>query len=406
MDGFLRRLLTVASALFLLVFVGYQAYQMLYTSIKTETVYSYSVYETVEAQGITVRSETMVPTSASGYMFYTVKDGDRVAKDGEIAQVFPTKLDATIQRQIDDLELEIATLGDIQFQGSANRVNLDVINTQIDRAVGDLVAQAHANAFSDIQALRAELLSLLNKRQVTIGKVTDFNERISALKAKKDGLAASYKKATGAVRSPVAGYFVSDVDGYENRLDYAKAASWTTEQIAKAIADPAKTSGQAYAGKVVGDYEWYFACVLDTAKAGQLHTDRDMEIEFPFLANEAVPMRVVATNRDDAGQTAVVFRCNYMSEELADIRLETGQIRLVEHTGLRIPADALTFNDKKEPGVFVRAGNTVAFRRVEILYSEPDFHVCAEKNESGYLRLYDDVVVGRKKGLYDGKVVQ
>lgn len=73
MNAFVKRLLTVLGALFLLVYVGYQGYQVLYSPIRTETVYSQSMYETVDTRGFTVRNETPITGSASGYLFYSVE---------------------------------------------------------------------------------------------------------------------------------------------------------------------------------------------------------------------------------------------------------------------------------------------------------------------------------------------
>ena len=71
MNAFVKRQLTVLGALFLLVYVGYQGYQVLYSPIRTETVYSQSMYETVDTRGFTVRNETPITGSASGYLFYS-----------------------------------------------------------------------------------------------------------------------------------------------------------------------------------------------------------------------------------------------------------------------------------------------------------------------------------------------
>ena len=94
MNAFVKRLLTVLGALFLLVYVGYQGYQVLYSPIRTETVYSQSMYETVDTRGFTVRNETPITGSASGYLFYSVENGGRVAKNGTIAQIYPSEADA------------------------------------------------------------------------------------------------------------------------------------------------------------------------------------------------------------------------------------------------------------------------------------------------------------------------
>ena len=51
MEPFIKRIVTVVVSLFLITYVGYQAFQVLYNPVKTETVYSYSVYDTVDAEG-------------------------------------------------------------------------------------------------------------------------------------------------------------------------------------------------------------------------------------------------------------------------------------------------------------------------------------------------------------------
>lgn len=94
MDTFLKRLITVLVSLFLLVYVGFQAYQILNTTIEVETVGSYKVYETIETKGVAIRNETVVSQGVDGYLFYTTENGGRVAKDGTIARVFPSENDA------------------------------------------------------------------------------------------------------------------------------------------------------------------------------------------------------------------------------------------------------------------------------------------------------------------------
>ena len=71
MDTFLKRLITVLVSLFLLVYVGFQAYQILNTTIEVETVGSYKVYETIETKGVAIRNETVVSQGADGYLFYS-----------------------------------------------------------------------------------------------------------------------------------------------------------------------------------------------------------------------------------------------------------------------------------------------------------------------------------------------
>ena len=117
-------------------------------------------------------------------------------------------------------------------------------------------------------------------------------------------------------------------------------------------------------------------------------------------------MTVYASNKDNNGKMAVVFRCDYMSAELSTIRQEPMQIQLVKHTGLTVPKRAIVIDENQQAGVYVRSGNVVAFRKINQLYSEPaDYVVCEDISESGYLKMYDDIIVGGRD-LYDGKIIR
>lgn len=78
---------------------------------------------------------------------------------------------------------------------------------------------------------------------------------------------------------------------------------------------------------------------------------------------------------------------------------------MVEHTGLKVPKRAIVIDENQQAGVYIRFGNAVAFRKIEQQFSEPaEYAICKEINEDGYLRMYDDIIVGGRD-LYDGKVI-
>lgn len=91
MDSFLRRLLTAVAALFLVAYVAIRPSQLLYSPLETETVRNYSVYDTVDAEGITIRNETVIPAETEGYRYYTLANGSKVAMNGRLPRFIPTK---------------------------------------------------------------------------------------------------------------------------------------------------------------------------------------------------------------------------------------------------------------------------------------------------------------------------
>lgn len=449
MNTLTKRITTFILALFLIAYVGYQAFLYFFSSsVEFETVNSYTVYDRLEVQGVAIRSEQILEKSSSGYVYYTLKNGARVSKDGTIAQVFPSEEDALAKKDIEVVDQQIETLQTLQKQGSVSKTNLEMLNTQLGVAQRDLVKMACKGNFGDADDLSSDMLELLNRKQILVGHVDDFEGQIAALTAKRNTL-AGYKDATGTITSPVTGYFVASLDGYETTFDYENVTSLTVDDVQKALdADP--TPDTSSVGKVVSNYEWYLACIVPTEKLSLFGEKMGMNVMLPFVTDDAIPVTVEKINKQ-GDKAMVLLKCSYMSDALSAVRCEQIQILLTEYSGLYVPDEALRFNKDNEPGVFVRNGTTLQFRRVKIDYHSETgkYSICdadvekakleaapttketkstsadgeetseapqetstaettapavEEKEEAPYLKLYDDMVVGGKN-LYEGKIV-
>ncbi|MBR3289630.1 MAG: hypothetical protein IKI63_02500 [Clostridia bacterium] len=445
MNTVTKRTLTVLLALLLLVYVGYQIFLMTYTSVEIQTVTAHTTYETLDVDGFAIRNEQVLTQATSGYVYYTLENGARVAKGGVIADIYPSEQDALTYKTITALDADISALQVLQKQGSVSKTNLENINAQIEQTQRGLVQDVAAGQLDTMDAWRSELMGLLNRKQILVGKVLDFEERLAALTSERSALEGTARPSSGTVTSPVAGYFISAPDGYEQMLSYDDATTLSVEQVKTAMtAKPAAVS-KGSIGKVVGNYEWYLACVVPVDKLSQVSEGESLNVRLQFASDDAIPVTVVAINRS-SDEAVVVLKCSYMSEELSSVRNEKVQILLKEHSGLYVPDRALQFNEENEPGVFVRIGTTLHFRRVQIDYHSDNggYSICAESVErlrpaepsrdeasdaseedseepppiessdvseeptevetDDYLQLYDDMVVGGKN-LYDGKIV-
>lgn len=403
MDNFIKRVITVCVSLFLIAYVGYQCYRAFYNPVKTEQVSVAEVYETIDTEGITVRNETLIKGNKKGYLFYTVENGSRVSKNGTVAKVYPTEADCRSQRQLDKLTREIERLKEIQSQGAAGKVNLEVIDKQIKNTVCELTAGVHSPVIKNLDDMQSKIIELLNKRQITVGHAPNFESRINALNELKNQIVSSFSVATASYKSPVSGYFVGKADGFENSIDYNKVEKITVDDLRR-LSSGSPSVDKNIIGKVVGDYKWYLACIVPASKAGELRQGAKPDLLLPFVTDAVIPSSVVAVNRSSGDQVAVVFECSYMSSELSSIRHESVQIRLRRYEGLRVPSDCIFTNSENRQGVYILSGGKVEFRRVEILYAMPDYVICKQTGKKGYLEMYDDVIVGGK-GLYDGKTV-
>ena len=257
-----KRILIALLSLLLIVYVGVQGYLIFSASLETITADKEIAYDTIKTTGVVYRSESVVRQKTDGYVFYTVQNGNRVSKSGNIAHVYPSMEDALSQQELDLLDEEIALLTSINAQGSSNRASLNSINQQINQTWLAISRAAQMTSYGQINDLHSKVLALLNKKQLTIGKEENFDARLTELKAKRTSLAASFQKAAATVTSPVAGYFVGSADGFDELLNTDGVESLTVTDIEKALEWEPSVDETDFVGKIVGDYEWYLACVL------------------------------------------------------------------------------------------------------------------------------------------------
>ena len=400
-----RRALSFALLFGMILYVGFQIYRGIFSGVTTEMAVQHSVYESIDAEGLVFRSETPISPVKNGYVYYAIENGTRVSKNSVIASVYGDAESGRIEEQIEQIDQQIATLKEIQSEGSTSQITLDVLNSQLNDTVYDYIRSTESGVFDDVEDTRFRLLSLMSKKQQLISKDSlDFSAKITRLNEKKKALKANYTKAKSAVRAPVAGYFANRTDGYESVLNPEALTTLTPEMLQKYQEMPPKDTTNS-GGKIVSGYEWYMACLISDSYYSVLGVGKSLSLRMSFVLDEAIPVTVHACNKNNKGQLAVVFRCDYMSEELSTIRKEAVQIQLVQHSGLKVPKRAIIVDETGQSGVYVRVGNVVSFRKIEQVFSEPaDYVICKEIDESGYLRMYDDIIV-EGRGLYDGKIV-
>lgn len=397
------RWLSVLLIVGVLFYVGYQAYRSVFNTVSTEMVSSYSVYESIKTDGIVFRSETVIPPVGNGYVYYSIENGTRISKGGEIACVYDSKDGGLIDRQIADIDNRITALKSLRSDDATQHLSLDLINTQIVGEVNTLVTDAEDGTVNDSLSSKMSLLTLLSKKQLIVGNAINVNAAIEQLESEKQQLRQQGSRILSRMTAPVAGYFVDHTDGYESVFADVTPTELTVADIETHLqSEPTATSS---GGKIVGGYEWYLGCVVPEEYYNALAVGTSLTVRMAFVTEEVIPVTVASCKKDGQGKLAVTLRCVYMSEELSTVRKETVEIQLVEHTGLKVPKRAIIIDDNMQAGVYVRVGNVAAFRKIKQVYSEPaDYVICEDTQLNGYLHLYDDIIV-EGRGIYDGKIV-
>ncbi|MCI9576466.1 MAG: secretion protein HlyD [Clostridiales bacterium] len=424
-----RRLISLFIALLLLSYIGYQIYKANYSQVRTETAVFATLSDSVQAEGIAVRKETLLTQSGNGVMIYEVEDGGRMSKGGVVASVYSSAEAAAAEQKSKQLKQELAQLTQLNKPDSVQMINPENLDQQVHLHLYDMLMNQSEGNRTGVTEQKQEILSLINQWQIVTGKVENFDARIQSLNSQISSLSSVSGSKTGTVTTSVAGYFIGTADGYENTYSYEDILSISVDDLKREQTSQEVPSNVI--GKMCENFDWYIACVVDSETATKLKEGNQITVSMPFATTMEIPARIAAVNQTDKeAEAAVVLQCNYMDASIANVRKETIRLNIETYEGVRVSQKAVHFEtitktvtdeEGKETqvtrevrGVYVLHGNELKFVEIIPIFSSSNYVICKVELEEqeekdlmtdSTIALYDEVVVGGTD-LYDGKIVQ
>lgn len=397
-----NKLLKIILCIIAIVFIVHQVYSSTYKPITTVSAEYYTAVEGFQINTIIIREESVITSDKKGVLHFTVDDGERVAKNGTIANIYSNAQTSVTVNRIEQLKERIADIEEMQSYNDVEATDIKLINNKVNNSLNTLIRGIASGDFSSVESDSAELLTNISRRQMITGEQTDFSARLDSLKSELESLNASLPQPIGNIKTDKSGYFVSAVDGYETVLSCDDIDSLTPELIDSLKSE---TIPQKAVGKIVSGYTWYIAAKVNISDSLKYKVDDKLTLKTTLKSTPEINVKVEKINTSKEDNTAVIiFSCQQMNSELASIRQGSMTIINSTHSGLKLPAKALRFKDNK-PGVFVRSGMTIKFVSVNVIYKTDEYIICEQQvSNDSVLRLYDDVVV-KGKSLYDGKII-
>ena len=262
----------------------------------------------------------------------------------------------------------------------------------------------------------------MNKRWLYSTGGSDFKSQIKTLNDTKLSLLNDAGKAGYAVMAHEAGYYYSNVDGYENVFDSDSISNMTLESYDVMVNTPPMNYVGNVCGKLVTDHIWYAMCKVSSSEAYYFDGGKNYDVEFTSSSGLVVPMmleRKISENGKD--DVVLVFSSSTLPDNFEYVRKQPIRLVYESYSGLKVPKDTVRVVDGVK-GVFVTGGTTVKFKMINDIYSFGNYYIVdsdkdnypkvvksKEITENGeemikyypVLSLYDRIIVGTDE-LYDG----
>ena len=397
-----RTIIAVLSVFVILVAVG-QVFFAGGAKITTETTYNYGYDAEIPFEGVILRDETVIYNSGSGVLGYEHEDGVKAGKSTVIARRYKNDGDVAYLMEIERLKEQIGMLESAETLIGTDNSQLEAISAQINESHSRMVDNILSGDFSSASSERSKLLCAMCKREITLKESGGYAEKKIELQNKISELQSMISGDVQEITAGGTGYFVSSVDGYEGEFGYSDVDKMTEETIAEVIERPTKSGAKNAIGKLISDFHWRAAAVIENEKMFGIYEGGQATLRVGS-GQRQYETEVVSVKNLGNGKSIYIFEGDNFVSNAVESRVASFKLVVKSYGGLRVPRTALHYDENEQRGVFVLRGQTLVFKKVEVVYWGEGYVICSQVKDDDYLKLYDKIVV-EGKDLYDGKVI-
>lgn len=394
------RLVFALLGVFLAFYVVYQVYMAVSPAYETEVALLTTVSDGFSASGIVARDETVISDTEGGVVAVRVSDGEKIAAGAVVADVYATAADALADVEYADALARVTSLQSIASEGRTTGARLASLQTKLYSELSELSEILSSHDFSSVMTSELELTSLMSGFATASGSPIDITPALQ--KAESELASLSDISPASEVVTPSDGYFIAHCDGYENLVTAETLTGGDAGAIIAIIEENSPTAPQGSAGKIVSDYKWYYAAVIDEETAERLTVGKQLSVSFSYAVSSELPMKVVRVAEAADGRYVAVLSCDRLNSSLCNLRVESAYISFGDYSGIKVPRSALRLlND--ELGVYIKYGGTAEFRTVDVVYETDDWVISSvDAGDSSRLAVYDEMITSGRD-IYEGR---
>lgn len=370
---------------------------------KTETAIQRNIQNTIETKGFVVRDESYLTASdPNGTIVSIAEDGKRVGSGETVAISFKTADSAAVYVRINELNSEIDYYNKLKNKVGAGTNSPSSYNNMVNSACINYISSSKSEIDGEFEDALSDLRDAITTKQLAVGTVISVDEKLASLEAELINLQA---KASGytSIASPNPGYYIGSVDGYENTVKYSDVLNTNVSSINELISSAASEPPENVMGKLVDSFNWYILCNVPYDVSGSIEVGKTVKVKVPTVSAETFECTVEKKGDKEGDSIPVILKCGLMNRDVAKLRIADIQIITDEYIGFRISNNAIREVDSQK-GVYVLRGDTVQFKKVNIMYSSEEYSIIENTDDSSFIRQYDTVIT-EGVDLYDGEVI-
>lgn len=366
--------------------------------IRTEMVLYDTLSNSGEYDGIIIRDESVMIAETNGMLDSLAVENSVVKKGKHVASLYTGQANPEIQEKLKQINARIAELKAVQGNDLVFENDKTQIDSSISTRITDMIVSVNDKDMRHIRDLKNDFNNLIDKKNMVLnegGSVTTMLDELEAEKARYESALSSSRKNLYA---PKAGIYSTVIDGFEQALNSNALKTMTVDNFNTLYAtNPSVTIGAGQPiCKIVDNVEWHTAILMEGSKATEMYIGQQVYVKIGSSSTE-YSAKVSYISPVSGDKCVIGVTSTEYSEEA--IRARKSRITLItnKYSGIKVPVKAIRVKDGVQ-GVYTVTEGLMKFKKIEILYKDASYAIVKSDNtESGYLLLYDEVVIDAKE---------
>ena len=386
----------------LLIYFVMQWYLINRNKIETVKATEGYINDSILTMGIVCRNEYIMGETEGGYCYYDVANGDRVSKGMLIGETYCSTEDIALIYQSQELSQQILNLEEAENFMSSVNVDISITRRQLSSFMVEFSKDISLGKYDASDKNMSNILLQINKINVAMNREGNLEGTKQSLKDLQHAVNSQISQPLQTIYSPVSGYFMNIVDGYEDIATIENFESLSYAEGMDILNNPIDTVQADVYGKIITDYKWKLCTYVTSVQAEKLYEGQKIRLSINMEEPSYQYMTVEKLIPKENDMVMVVLKASTINKESVSARICESEILFSQYKGIKIPKSAIRIVDG-QMGVYVKFSKLVQFKKIKPIYQDENYVVLPIENDAdNEVDLYDDVIV-KGVNLYDGK---
>lgn len=397
----MRKKIIPALIIIAAIVVAILGFSMQITSSLNTVKAQYTYFEdSVNVEGVVIRSEDVYTKEPETIFESTKKEGDRIAAGSVMGTIYGKDAPKDVINTITEINSRISELYVKETGLHIEYDDVAEIDSRMASVADKMVGAAQSGDGQLISTYSYELDKLLENKLALNGQSSESSGELELLEARRDELEANLTKED--VISRTSGIMTYAIDGFETDLTSAVINKLTPKALDAWLEYEPEKPENTYC-KIVSNNSWFYAFNITENQLDNMKVADSAYIKTTAESVDLIPVIIYdISEKSPDGRITVTIECTRdINSAVTNRKLNLIFIKNV-HEGFKIPTTAVHVKDDVV-GVYALMGGIVEFRPIKIVYSGEDYVMISNtyNAETNRIHMYDEIILSTE-GIEEG----